>query len=77
MTKRRVQNLMRRAGVEIAPLDHCRTIAELNAELSKLSDSQFLLAWSKAHGARATRLSDEELLLELETARRQADQEEG
>lgn len=77
MTKQRSKALAKRAGLEDDPLSRCRTIAEFNNELAKLSDAQLLRAWERTQGERATRLSDEELLLELETARRQVDQEEG
>lgn len=75
MTKRRVHNLMKRAGVEDVPLSRCRTIEEFNAALEKLSDAQLLDAWSRTLGIAASRLSDDELLRELDDARREEDRD--
>lgn len=71
MTKQRSKSLMKRAGLEDDALAYCRTIEEFNAELAKLSDAQLLSVWARTQGERATRLTDEELLAELDQARKE------
>jgi hypothetical protein len=68
MNHQRSKKLMRRAGVEHLPLAHCANLGEFNDELSKLSDAQLLDAWARTLGIAATRMSDEELLAELDHA---------
>ena len=75
MTKRRVQNLMRRAGVNDVPLAQCRDLKELNEALAKMSDAALLAAWRRTLRIAATRLSDDELLRQLAEARKEEEQE--
>jgi hypothetical protein len=71
MTKQRSKSLAKRSGVGDDPFSHCETLQEFNAALATLSDAQLLDAWERTQGERATRLSDEELLAELDQARRE------
>lgn len=71
MSREKAKSLMRRAGLADDPLAHCRTIQEFKLELAKLSDAQLLDVWGRTQGERATRLSDEELLAELDQARKE------
>lgn len=73
MTKQRSKSLAKRSGLEDDPLSRCQTLEEFNAELAKLSDAQLLAAWERTQGERATRLSDEQLLEELDEARKEED----
>jgi hypothetical protein len=67
---------MRRAGVEEDPLSHCRTIQEFNSALSQLSDAQLRHVWEGTHRERASGLSDEALLTELDEARREEQEQD-
>lgn len=69
MSRARSKKLMIKAGVGDLPLSHCRTLAEFNQELAKLSDSQLLDAWSRTLEFATTRLSDAEILSQLDKAR--------
>jgi len=71
MTKQRSKSLAKRSGVEDDPLAMCETIEAFSAALEKLSDAQLLRAWERTQGERATRLPDEQLLEELDSARRE------
>lgn len=62
MSKQRVRRLMKKVAVEDSPLAKCRTLAEFNLELSKLSDSALLNEYERALRIRAACLTDEELL---------------
>lgn len=63
--KGRVQQALRRAGVECSPLARARTIEEYRAVLAHLSDEELL----REH---ARLLSDDDLQRELEAARAEA-----
>lgn len=76
MSRQRSKKLMEKAGVEALPLAHCQTMGEFNQELAKLSDAQLLDAWSRTLGFAATRLSDDELLRQLDDAQREEAAEE-
>jgi hypothetical protein len=68
MRMRRVNKMMKRIGVEQLPLSHCGSLQDFNSEVSKLSDAQLLDAWSRTLGFAATRVTDEELLRQIDEA---------
>lgn len=69
MTKKRIRNLIKRAGVEIVPFMNVTNREDLDAALEQLGDAQLLDAWRRTIRARAGQLTDEQLLRELEEAR--------
>jgi hypothetical protein len=71
MTKQRVKALMQRVGVEDLPLAHCQTVGQFSDALTKLSDAELLSAWARTLGVAASRLSDDELLRELDKTRQE------
>jgi hypothetical protein len=62
---------MRRAGVEIGPLAHVKTVEELRVALDRLTDAQLLDLYEKECQNWAAGLTDDELLAELEKVKQQ------